>query len=109
MHSTGGSSASWRRDDPRLRGVVDSLSAAGRPACPRPGLRQGPVCQGVGRAGATVVGLDLSAAMLDEATGIDRVRASARRLPFGPASFDGVVAVEVFEHLAPRIARPGVR
>ena len=33
--------------------------------------------------GARVVGLDLSAAMLREATGVDRVRGSARRLPFG--------------------------
>ena len=31
-----------------------------------------------------VVGLDLSAAMLAEATGLPRVRATARRLPSGP-------------------------
>jgi SAM-dependent methyltransferase len=87
-------------DDPRLRGVVDSLS-------PLPGRRILDLGCGKGRfakmlcqQGASVVGLDLSPAMLDEATGIERVRASARRLPFGPASFDGVVAVEVFEHLA---------
>jgi 2-polyprenyl-6-hydroxyphenyl methylase/3-demethylubiquinone-9 3-methyltransferase len=49
-----------------------------------------------------VVGLDLSSAMLAEAIDLDRVRASARRLPFGAASFDRVMAVEVFEHLAPR-------
>jgi SAM-dependent methyltransferase len=87
-------------DDPRLRGVVDSLS-------PLPGRRILDLGCGKGRfakmlcqQGASVVGLDLSPAMLDVATGIERVRASARRLPFGPASFDGVVAVEVFEHLA---------
>ena len=34
--------------------------------------------------------------------GLDRVRRSARRLPSAVASFDAVIAVEVFEHLAPR-------
>ena len=48
-----------------------------------------------------MVGLDLSAGMLAEAAGLARVRASARRLPFGRASFDAALAVEVFEHLAP--------
>lgn len=52
--------------------------------------------------GAEVLGLDRSAAMLASARGLDRVRASARHLPFPPASFDGVVAVEVFEHLPAR-------
>jgi 2-polyprenyl-6-hydroxyphenyl methylase/3-demethylubiquinone-9 3-methyltransferase len=51
-------------------------------------------------AGAAVVGLDVSAAMLAPAAGLARVRGSARRLPFGAAAFQAVVAVEVFEHLA---------
>ena len=88
-------------DDPRLRGVVDHLGRLPAAAFWIWAAARA-VFQGALRAGASVVGLDLSAAMLGGATGIDRVRASARRLPFGPASFDGVVAVEVFEHLAPR-------
>jgi SAM-dependent methyltransferase len=52
--------------------------------------------------GAEVVGLDLSAAMLARAGGLSRVRGSARRLPFAAESFDGVLAVEVLQHVAPR-------
>ena len=66
--------------------------------------------------GALVVGLDLSSAMLASASGLARVRASARRLPLASDAFDAVVAVEVFEHLpalgavlaeARRVLRPG--
>lgn len=87
-------------DDPRLCGVVDNLGPqAGRRILDL-GCGKGRFARALSGQGASVVGLDLSAAMLNEATGIERVRASARRLPFRPASFDGVVAVEVFEHLA---------
>ena len=89
-------------NDPRLRGAVNSLwPLAGRRLLDL-GCGKGRFARALCREGAAVVGLDLSAAMLGEATGIERVRASARRLPFRPASFDAVVAVEVFEHLAPR-------
>jgi SAM-dependent methyltransferase len=105
-------------DDVRLRGVVDRLwPLAGRRILDL-GCGKGRFAMALRERGASVVGLDLSAAMLDQAKGIDRVRASARRLPFRPASFDGVVAVEIFEHLAPgsldlvcgelrRVLRPG--
>jgi SAM-dependent methyltransferase len=90
------------RDDPRLLGIVDNLwPLPGRHILDL-GCGKGRFSRALGELGAQVIGLDISAAMLAEATDLDRVRASARRLPFGPASFDGVVAVEVFEHLAPR-------
>src|SRR5439155_18888468 len=64
---------------------------------------KGRFARALGAHGARVVGLDVSAAMLAAAgAGLDRVRGSARRLPFESARFDRVVAVEVFEHLAPR-------
>jgi SAM-dependent methyltransferase len=89
-------------DDVRLRGIVDRLWPLADRRVLDLGCGKGRFARALCERGASVVGLDLSAAMLNEAKGIDRVRASARRLPFRPASFDAVVAVEVFEHLAPR-------
>jgi 2-polyprenyl-6-hydroxyphenyl methylase/3-demethylubiquinone-9 3-methyltransferase len=89
-------------DDPRLRGVVASLPPlAGRRVLDL-GCGKGRFSRALAALGASVIGLDLSGAMLAEAAGVERVRASARRLPFGPASFDDIIAVEAFEHLAPR-------
>src|SRR5438067_2110787 len=51
--------------------------------------------------GAEVVGLDPSAGMLASARGVDRVKATAARLPFASARFDAVMAIEVIEHLSP--------
>jgi 2-polyprenyl-6-hydroxyphenyl methylase/3-demethylubiquinone-9 3-methyltransferase len=105
-------------DDPRLLAVIKSLSPlAGRRVLDL-GCGKGRFCRALIDEGASVVGVDLCAGMLTGATGLDRVRATARRLPFGAASFDGVMAVEVFEHLAPesidsvcaearRVLRPG--
>lgn len=49
--------------------------------------------------GAEVVGLDPSAAMLGRAKGLDRVRATARRLPFAWGTFDATIAVESLAHV----------
>jgi 2-polyprenyl-6-hydroxyphenyl methylase/3-demethylubiquinone-9 3-methyltransferase len=105
-------------EDPRLRAIVNCLSPLGGRRVLDLGCGKGRYCSRLAALGATVIGVDLCAGMLSEAVGLDRVRATARRLPFGSASFDRVMAVEVFEHLAPkaldavcaevgRVLRPG--
>jgi 2-polyprenyl-6-hydroxyphenyl methylase/3-demethylubiquinone-9 3-methyltransferase len=109
-------------DDPRLLGIVAGLWPLSGQRVLDLGCGKGRFARYLCGQGARVIGLDLSAAMLAEAAGIglERVRGSARRLPFAPASFDRVMAVEVFEHLAPqgiddvcrevcRVLRPGGR
>jgi len=107
-------------DDPRLRGIIDCLGPLAGCRVLDLGCGKGRFARALIQEGASVVGVDLSTAMLNAAAGIERVRASARRLPFAPSSFDAVVAVEVFEHFAPqsldgvcaeiqRVLRPGGR
>ncbi len=105
-------------EDVRLLAVLNALG-------PLEGLRVLDLGCGKGRfaahlrdRGAEVIGLDLSAAMLGRACGLDRVRASARRLPFADSTFGAVVAIEVLEHVgavepvldeARRVLSPGGR
>jgi ubiquinone/menaquinone biosynthesis C-methylase UbiE len=103
-------------DDVRLRALKTSLEPLGGRRVLDLGCGKGRFARPLAEAGAEVIGIDLSAAMLADADGIARVRGSARRLPFAAASFDAVIAVEVFEHLAAidevlsearRVLRPG--
>lgn len=87
-------------DDYRLLALVSSLGDLKNLRILDLGCGQGRFASRLESLGARVVGLDLSAAMLSHAPALNRVRASARRLPFPSRSFDAVVAVEVFEHLA---------
>ncbi len=88
-------------DDPRLVAIIERLSPLEGRRILDLGCGKGRFARSLIERGAQVVGLDLSAGMLAQADGVSRVRGSARRLPFGRASFDAVMAVEVFEHLAP--------
>jgi ubiquinone/menaquinone biosynthesis C-methylase UbiE len=90
------------RDDYRLRGILEALGPVRGRRILDLGCGKGRFARALQAEGATVVGLDLSAAMLAEASGLDRVRATARRLPFRDRCFDGVIAVEAFEHFDPR-------
>jgi ubiquinone/menaquinone biosynthesis C-methylase UbiE len=105
-------------DDSRLREIVASLAPLEGRRVLDLGCGKGRFSRRLIEQGATVIGLDVSRAMLGKAQGVDRVRGSARRLPFDAATFDGVLAVEVFEHMAPesletacgevlRVLRPG--
>ncbi len=86
-------------DDYRLRGVLEVIEPVAGKRLLDLGCGKGRFARALQDLGAEVVGVDLSAAMLARATGVARVRATARRLPFGPRCFDAVIAIEVFEHL----------
>ncbi|WP_422925344.1 class I SAM-dependent methyltransferase [Singulisphaera sp. PoT] len=86
-------------DDARLRALVSTLEPLRGKRILDLGCGKGRFASRLAEGGAEVVGIDLSAGMLEEAEGLNRVRCSASRLPFASASFDAVVAVEVFEHL----------
>jgi len=87
--------------DPRVRALVESLGPLTGKRILDLGCGKGRYAKILSAQGAQVIGVDLSAAMLSAAADLDRVRATARLLPFAASSFDGVIAVEVFEHLAP--------
>jgi ubiquinone/menaquinone biosynthesis C-methylase UbiE len=105
-------------DDVRLRAVIKALEPLDSKRILDLGCGKGRFALHVQGRGACVVGVDLSAAMLAYATGLPRVRGSARRLPFSDGAFDGVMAIEVLEHLSDsgislalseikRVLRPG--
>lgn len=105
-------------DDVRLAAVLRALRPVAGGRVLDLGCGKGRFARRLEDAGFDVVGLDLSAAMLAAAEGLPRVRGSARRLPFGDGCFDGIVAIEIVEHLHPtsiravlaemrRVLRPG--
>jgi 2-polyprenyl-6-hydroxyphenyl methylase/3-demethylubiquinone-9 3-methyltransferase len=93
--------------DYRLRGLLDALGSVRGLLILDLGCGKGRFARALVARGCRVVGLDLSAAMLAEAELTQRVRGTARRLPLKTASFDGIIAVEMFEHLECR-AQPAV-
>jgi len=86
------------------------------------GTGEGQLARRLAASGASVVGVDPTAAQIDEAVrrggGPAYLRSGAAALPFGDASFDAVVACLVFEHIddmddaigeVARVVRPGGR
>jgi ubiquinone/menaquinone biosynthesis C-methylase UbiE len=89
-------------DDYRLRGIVEALGSVKHLRILDLGCGKGRFARALQELGASVVGMDLSSAMLSAASGLDRVRATARRLPFRDGAFYAAIAVEVLEHIDPR-------
>lgn len=89
-------------DDPRLAAILGRLGLIEGLRVLDLGCGKGRFARALTGRGAEVIGLDVSRAMLAAATGLDRIQASARRLPFPSSTFDAAIAVEVFEHLEPR-------
>jgi 2-polyprenyl-6-hydroxyphenyl methylase/3-demethylubiquinone-9 3-methyltransferase len=107
-------------DDYRLLGVLDALGDVRGLRVLDIGCGKGRFARHLESAGAEVVALDPSSAMIGHASGLRRLRASASRLPFASGSFDRIIAIEVLEHLSPpgcdaaiaevrRVLRPGGR
>jgi 2-polyprenyl-6-hydroxyphenyl methylase/3-demethylubiquinone-9 3-methyltransferase len=92
-------------DDVRLQALLHVLGPLEGRRVLDLGCGKGRFARHLERLGATVVGLDLSRAMLAKAPEIHRVRGTARRLPFGDTSFDHVVAIETLEHVPMRAER----
>ena len=88
-------------EDYRLKGIRNALGPVDGLRILDLGCGKGRFARALQAEGAVTTGLDLSTAMLSEAVGVDRVRGSARSLPFRSGGFDAVLAVEVFEHLDP--------
>ena len=101
--------ASVDPEDYRLKGIRNALGSVEGLKILDLGCGKGRFARALQAEGAVVTGLDLSSAMLSEAVGVDRVRGSARCLPFRSGGFDAVVAVEVFEHLDPATSSATLR
>lgn len=88
--------------DVRLRALKGALGPLNGQRILDLGCGKGRFARALKNCGADVIGLDVSSAMLREAPGLSRVRASARRVPLASCQFDAVVAVEVIQHLPTR-------
>jgi 2-polyprenyl-6-hydroxyphenyl methylase/3-demethylubiquinone-9 3-methyltransferase len=93
--------ASVAGDDVRLAALRRALGPLAGLSILDLGCGKGRFARQLALAGARIVGVDIALGMLGHAGGIDRVRASASRLPLRSRSFDAVVAVEVLQHVAP--------
>jgi 2-polyprenyl-6-hydroxyphenyl methylase/3-demethylubiquinone-9 3-methyltransferase len=87
-------------EDYRLEALMGALGPLNGKRILDLGCGKGRFARHLRHAGAEVIGLDASAAMLQHARGLHRVRSTARCLPFAAGSFDAVIAVEVLEHVA---------